>query len=552
MVPHFILPIELIAGGRNGWILTECSFWYHPSYLIGALLFFSGIISLMSRRALWVVAVSTAALLAHGVILKPLSYYLQSSDNIIVLSQTISLRAHAHLRLFLLAVGFLLLAALIGDVLSWRRHKVDRYISLLGLSACNIRRKSFRTVSLVMALAVVIGAFFANLLLTRTIGNTLALGAGRLGADLVVVPASHEKAAQEILQKGTPHVFNMSRTVYDNLREWPEVEKASPQIFFRPFSSLVCCTTEKVLVVGYDPQTDFTIKPWVSYHLRKQQRDDEIVVGAQVKLYPGQSIALLGERVKVAASLDHTGIGYYDNSAFIPLKGAQKLINFLKENEKEGKLRKRRGAQDLSLAHLFDAASLEEDQMRNVVATGVSAIFVKAADGVDIQALAKKISRKIPEAAVVNVRAATASIKKQLTSMLDSFALPIFILVVMGTIILMVVFSMSANERRREIGLLRAMGARKIHIFQLFFMEFMGITLLGGLFGILGGGGLLILFKNKIMASLDLLYIWPDLPTVFQVFVLTFLVALLVGLAAGLYPSIKAAKMEPYQAVRGS
>lgn len=552
MVPHFILPVDLIEGGRNGWILSECSFWYHPESFIGMVLVGTGIICFMSHKAKWLAGVLSVLLLIQGVALKPLSFYLQSTDNLVILGHTISLNSHAYLRTTIIVLGLLTLLAFFRDLYLARRQVQNRPISLLGLSISNIRRKSFRSVALVLALAVVIGAFFSNLLLTKSIGNALTLGAGRLGADLVVVPKGREDDARDILKNGTPHIFNMPIAVYDELAQMPEIEQASPQIFFRPFSYLVCCTTEQVLVVGYDPDTDFTIKPWINYHLKKDQKDNEIVVGSQVKFYPGQSIALLGRRIKVAASLDNTGIGYFDSSAFIPISGAIKLINFLKKNESKGKLHNRKGTEDLSLAHLFDPKSIQKEQLAHVDSSGISTIFVKVNYGVDVKAFAKKIEKEFPEVAVVNVKAATASIKRQLTSMLDAFALPIFILVGMGTIILTVVFSMSANERQREVGLLRAMGAKKSHIFQLFLAEFMTITMLGGLFGVLGGGSMLILFKNNIMAALNLLYIWPDLSTVLQVFSMTFIVALLIGVGAGLYPSLRAAKLEPYQAVRGS
>jgi len=485
----------------------------------------------------------------QGVVLKPLSYFLRSVENLVILGQTISLRAHAGIRPTLLSFSLLLLASLVLQEFLRRRQSRGQP-TLYSLPFANLRRKRFRSVALVTALAVVIGAFFADVLLTRSIGNTLEVGVGRLGADVVIVPKGHEQEAQAVLLEGTPNSFFMKESVVDQLKALPEVAQLSPQLFFRPFSYLVCCTTEKVLMVGYDPATDFTIAPWVRYFLSQGQGDEELVVGARVKFYPGHQIAMFGKMLKVMASLDVTGFGYYDKTAFIPMTGARALIRAIKENEQAEKLHVRKGFDDLSLAHLFDDKATQELQLHDIDPEGISAIFVKVKDDVNVKAFAESIPPRFPDLSVVNVRAATLSIKRQLTAMLDAFFLPIIILIVMGTVILAAIFGMSANERRREIGLLRALGATRKKVFQLFLAESCLVAALGCIFGILSGSALLILFKNKIMLSLDLLYIWPGPGIILQVALLTLGVAAFIGIMAGLYPAIQAARLEPYEAFR--
>ncbi len=551
LVPHFVLPLSLIEGGRKAWLLTECAFRYHPAGFIGLVVLVAAGLRLRYRTAGAMLA-GLAALIAAGqaAVLKPVSYFLQNEENLVILGQTISLRSHTHLRTVLIVLAVVLAGAVFADLVAGRRSRRPK-VSLLRLAAGNLRRKPFRTTALVAALTVVIGAFFTDVLLTRTIGNTLEIGIGRLGADLVVVPAGNESDAQKVLLEGTPETFTLPADTLERLRDWPEIEKISPQLFFRPFSYLVCCTTEQVLMIGYDPATDFTIGPWVNYFIKEQQRDDELVVGNRVKFYPGQQISLFGKLLTVVASLDDTGIGYFDRSAFMPLSGARKLIAHLKENEHKERLRRRKAVEDLSLTHLFDAASDQERAMERLDPTGVSALFVKVRPGTDVKELAAAIAKNIPGVGVVNVRAATASIKEQLTSVLDALFLPIIILIVMGTVILAAIFAMSAAERHREVGMLRAMGATRWEIFKLFLSESLMIAGLGAVFGILGGGAIVILFKERIMAALNLLYIWPGPTVIAQVFAITVLVTAAIGLGAGLYPALAAARLEPYQAIRG-
>lgn len=550
MVPHFLLPLAMLRGGGNAHLLAICSFWYHPEGLCGVVALAAAVVRFRYRRtAAFLAGFAAIAAVGQAIILRPTSYYLHSEEDLIILAQTISLRAHVHLRAVLLCLAGALLLLIIADILIARRRRT--HVSLFVLAASNLRRKTFRTCALTMALAVVIGAFFTDVLLTRTIGNTLEVGVGRLGADLVVVPAGHAKKAQQVLLQGTPATFTLPAGVLARLKSWPQIAKLSPQLFFKPFSYLVCCIPQQVLLVGYDPATDFTIGPWVQYFLHGRQADNSLVVGYGVKFYPGQQISLFGHVLKVAASLDPTGIGYYDQSAFLPLSEARKLITSLKKGLAQHTLRHREAIEDLSLAQMFEAPAQQIKEMKALDPNAISAVFVKVRPGVDVRKLAAAIAKKIPGTTTVNVHIATTSIKRQLTSLLKAIFLPIVILMVMGMVILAATFGMSGAERQREIGMLRALGATRSWVFRLFLGESLCIAGLGAIFGVLGGGAIVILFKERIMAALHLLYIWPGPAVIVEVILLTLLVTVVMGVGAGLYPAIAAAKLEPYQAIRG-
>ncbi|MGD9000062.1 MAG: ABC transporter permease [Granulosicoccaceae bacterium] len=111
-----------------------------------------------------------------------------------------------------------------------------------------------------------------------------------------------------------------------------------------------------------------------------------------------------------------------------------------------------------------------------------------------------------------------------------------------GAVGIISIMTIAVRERTSEIGLLRALGAEQNHILRLFLGEAVLLAALGGLAGlVIGGGGALLL--NLLLPALpvhiSLLYV-----------ILAEAVALLVGLAAGLIPARRAARLDPIEALR--
>jgi putative ABC transport system permease protein len=112
-----------------------------------------------------------------------------------------------------------------------------------------------------------------------------------------------------------------------------------------------------------------------------------------------------------------------------------------------------------------------------------------------------------------------------------------------GGIGIMNIMLVSVTERIREIGVRKAIGARNRDIMQQFLIESMTLSGVGGLFGMGFGWGLswLVGFVMK-----------ERLPTYVPLWtiILAFSFALMVGLVFGIYPAIRAAKLEPVECLR--
>ena len=109
-----------------------------------------------------------------------------------------------------------------------------------------------------------------------------------------------------------------------------------------------------------------------------------------------------------------------------------------------------------------------------------------------------------------------------------------------GGIGIMNIMLVSVTERTREVGIRKALGAKRRHILSQFIGEAMTLSSIGGLIGILIGYG--------IASSISRLGGWPlifSLPTV----ILSFGFSLGVGLFFGIYPAYKASRLDPVQAL---
>lgn len=99
----------------------------------------------------------------------------------------------------------------------------------------------------------------------------------------------------------------------------------------------------------------------------------------------------------------------------------------------------------------------------------------------------------------------------------------------------------SILERTREIGVRRAVGARQSDIIRQFVVEAMLISFVGGTFGIIFG-----MVMSRLIA---LLAGWSTIVTVSSI-LLAFIVSISVGLVFGIYPAVKAARLDPVEAIR--
>jgi putative ABC transport system permease protein len=109
-----------------------------------------------------------------------------------------------------------------------------------------------------------------------------------------------------------------------------------------------------------------------------------------------------------------------------------------------------------------------------------------------------------------------------------------------GGIGIMNIMLASVMERTREIGVRRAIGARRLDVIRQFLIETTIISLAGGVIGVIVGVGL-----SQLIGYLAG---WSTIVTTWSI-ALAFLVSVTVGLVFGLYPAVRAAQLDPVKAL---
>ena len=131
---------------------------------------------------------------------------------------------------------------------------------------------------------------------------------------------------------------------------------------------------------------------------------------------------------------------------------------------------------------------------------------------------------------------------KEMTTQLRlaTFAI-VFITLIGAAIGLMNIMLVSVTERTREIGLRKAIGATSTNVLTQFLMEAVVITILGGIVGVIFG----MLLGYVIAQYFDTSFVIP-----FQWMILAFVVCAVTGVVSGLYPAVKAARLDPIESLR--
>lgn len=178
----------------------------------------------------------------------------------------------------------------------------------------------------------------------------------------------------------------------------------------------------------------------------------------------------------------------------------------------------------------------------------ISSIEIRFHDSVDLENYIERVrtsllnTRRGYEDFEIDTRADMfEESQRQMRTMSLVFGAIAIISLFVGGIGIMNVILASISERIREIGVRKSVGARKADIFVQFLIETIVLSSIGGLLGVSAGSGLSIFIAN--IANME------TLVSPFAI-ALALVSSFVIGLIFGIYPSMKAAKLNPIEALR--
>src|SRR5512134_2536967 len=200
-------------------------------------------------------------------------------------------------------------------------------MSAFQLALKNISGNAFRN-GVVSLCALLLAAFaLFTTLVMRGAETSLRLTIDRLGADLVVVPEGSEAKIESALLMGIPARFWMPEDNLGKLAAIEGVEVASPQLYLATLTGASCCSVSDMFMIAYDPNSDFTVQPWLKGDMGNGLRLGEVVGGSYISATEGdENIKVYGYLVTLKENLEPTGTGL-DQTMFLTFDTAYDIAS---------------------------------------------------------------------------------------------------------------------------------------------------------------------------------------------------------------------------------
>ena len=377
---------------------------------------------------------------------------------------------------------------------------MSKRIDANSLAMENIRQRKTRSTCMILLVALFSIIVYMGSMFSLSLSKGLESLSDRLGADIIVVPAGYKAEIESVLLKGEPSTFYLPADTMDKLKKFDEIEKMTAQTYVATLSA--SCCSYPVQIIGIDIDTDFLIYPWITHNIDKELKDGEAIVGSHVIGEKGETVHFFNEELKIVGRLKQTGIGF-DATVFVNQNTAKKLAR---------------------ASERITANKVAEEDV-------ISSVMIKVKPGVDSVKLASKISKELSKEGIFAMF--SKKFVNSISSNLKVLATSVLILVVaiwlLSVIILSISFTAIFNERKKEMAVLRVLGASKKMLRNIIIKEAVILSLIGAGIGSFLGVILSIIQLPLIASKFSMPFLSPSLFQYIGIFILSFVLGVIIG-----------------------
>jgi putative ABC transport system permease protein len=394
------------------------------------------------------------------------------------------------------------------------------------LALQNLGRRKTRTTLLIAAVAISSAIVFTGTVMMRSIENSMAAGFSRLGADLMVVAQNTLTNITAALLTVEPTDQTLDADLIDRA-QIGAIGRAAPQRIFRSDQSGLGSHGESVDLIGYDPDRDLTIRPWIVERLNRPMQSGDVILGAARNLPLGSEIDLYGKAFSVYAKLGRTGVGTHERGVYMTSTDLLALSPAIRE--RTGALPPMLNPQKVSGFLIEVAPEATELQVRFALLAHFSQVKVVSGDSL------------------------LTGIRQGVSTLLGGALSLVSMMFASTALMVGVLFSGIVAERRNELGMLKAIGARRAQIVGLLLAEAFVVTGAGGAIGAAFGGLLLRFFEHSLVFSLTKMgipFLWLNQTTTLAIAIACVFGAALTGMIGAFTPAWRASRRDPYELIQ--
>ena len=329
-------------------------------------------------------------------------------------------------------------------------------LSLRRVPLMTIRAHPIRSLIIAVLALAQAACLFGGFILVGAMRAELTLAERRLGADLVVYPTAclNQVEKKRLLMLGTPVGCHQPRSALARMSSNEDIAAVSYQLYMS--ETLADGSTR--WIVGFEPETDFALSPWIAEGEGTSLPRGSVLVGSAVPGADGQTLSVFGRERPIGAHLLTTG-SELDDAVFVSMDTLSDMM--------------------------ADARAAGEDVDASLdPSTDYSAALVRASDSDAIESVTNWINLYVRKVSAVRAADALVGAASGIRAHrgVAIGVLGATWLVLLGALIIVQVSLM--NERMQELAVWRSIGASRSIMSRVMLSESSLLHALGALAGV--------------------------------------------------------------------